>query len=212
MLCCGFALAGFLFYRHVNRRKRALQQDTICRTSSKAALTSTPLPPPPQGSQISLETLNHQLPPHLCQGVAAAPIEPVPSYTAHQKSYPNYDRGVSPVLIKGKIDDSHSSSSSFAHFESVQSSSSVSMTTAPHLPSLHLTPPDGDIGGHILGIDGRPIPSESHPAPNAIELGRVSDSPPMSGTSTTAHHIAPSERTDLPQYQRVPYDQWRFGL
>lgn len=86
------------------------------------------------------------------------------------------------------------------------------MTSAPHLPSLHFTPPDGDIGGHILGIDGQPIPPESHPVSNAVELGRISDSAPMSDTPVTAHHIAPSERTDLPQNHRVPYDQWRFGL
>lgn len=210
MLCLGFALGGFLFYRHVNRRRRASQQGIHSQASRKAALASTV----PHENEVSLCNMDHPSLSHpATNGMTLLP-RPAPAFPYNQSLYSSSDQKGVPIRIHNKaecFEDLHSSSSSFAQFsQSVQSSSSTA--SAPHLPSLHFIPPDGDIAGHTLGIDGQPTPStQSQPPIKSVESSRVSDKTPLSDTPAALHNITICEGNSL-QTRRVPYDQWRFGL
>jgi hypothetical protein len=203
-------VGGFLFYRHVKRRKRALQQGIESQISSKAGLASMS----PPKSEVASNTVDRPRPApgQVASDATGLAFHPAPPLAAHQSLYPNpHGKGV-PVPIEETMYDPNISSSSFAHFQSVQSSTST--TSAPHLPSLHFTPPDGDIGSHISGIDGRPQPqTQNIPIcrPSESTANLVSDPTSPSGMPPTVPDVAACESVPS-KNQRVPYDQWRFGL
>lgn len=198
MLCIGFGLAG-LFYRHVARRKRTTQQTAI-----EQASTNTP--PPPRDAGIEGKVSSHEI-----------PADP-PSYTANSMRsetlflhtprdmpYPSNVEMVPSMSSTAVVADANSSSSSFANFLGGQSSDRT--PSPPNLPSLKFTPPNGDIGRSVLNIDGQPmsVADRSQPIEQDVTLGL----PPLPETNG----IPPTTSVlpGLPQSQRVPYDQWRFG-
>lgn len=211
MLCLGFALGGFLFYRHVNRRRRASQQGIHSQAIRKAALASNV----PQGNEVSLGHMDHpSLSSHVATNGMTLLPRPAPAFPYNQSPYSSCDEKGVPIRIHNKaerFEDLHSSSSSFAQFsQSVQSSSGTA--SAPHLPSLHFIHPDGDIAGHILRIDGQPTPSTQSQLPiKCVESSHVLDKTPFSDTPPALHNNTICEGNSL-QARRVPYDQWKFGL